>query len=300
MNFRGKKILVTGGSGFIGTNLIKKLISLGASVTNFDLANGQNVENENQLAAFIKKKYDIIYHLAGFSGSTESNKERLKSFRVNTLATVNLCQLILKYSPKTKIIISSSRLEYGKPQHLPVDENHPTIPVSCYGLSKLAATQMVLILHKINNLDVTIFRTSNVYGPHTDTKFAGYNIINHFIDLAQRGKTLTIFGDGTQKRDYLFIDDFVNAFILAATQPESWGQIYNLGAGVGIEFKEMVALIVKKVGKGQIEFIKWPKDFKEVETGDYITDFAKIKKELGFVPKIDFEQGIQKTINHKP
>lgn len=299
MDLSGKKILVTGGSGFIGTNLIKKLTSLGASVTNFDLANGQDIENENQLAAFIRRKYDIIYHLAGFSGSTESNKERLKSFRINTLATVNLCQQVLKYSPKTKIIISSSRLEYGKPQYLPVDENHPIQPTSAYGLSKLAATQTALIFHKINNFDVTIFRTSNVYGLHKDSKFAGYNIINHFIDLAQRDQTLTIFGAGVQKRDYLFIDDLVNAFVLAANQSVSSGQIYNLGAGVGIKFKEMVELIVKKIGKGKIKFVKWPKDAKVVETGDYITDLTKIKRELGFAPKIGFEEGIQKTINHK-
>lgn len=299
MNLKNQKILVTGGSGFIGTNLIKKLKSLGASVENFDLANGQDIENKNQLAAFIKRKYDIIYHLAGFSGSAESNNERLKSFRINTLATVNLCQQVLKYSPKTKIIISSSRLEYGKPQYLPVDENHPIQPTSAYGLSKLAATQTALIFHKINNLDVTIFRTSNVYGPHPKTGFAGYNIINYFVDQAKMGNPLTIFGKGNQKRDYLFIDDFVNAFILAATASNSSGQIYNLGAGVGIKFKDMVNLIVRKVGKGQIEFIKWPKDEREVETGDYVSDLSKIKKELSFIPKISFEEGIERTLKLK-
>lgn len=299
MNLKGKKILVTGGSGFIGANLIKTLISLGASVDNFDLSNGQNIENQNQLAANIRRIYDIIYHLAGFSGSSESNIERLKSFRVNTISTVNLCQSVLKYSPKTKIIISSSRLEYGKPQYLPVDENHPLEPTSAYGLSKLTATQTALIFNKTNNLDVTIFRTSNVYGPHKNTKFAGYNVINHFIDLAKMGNPLTIFGEGNQKRDYLFVDDLVGAFLLAATSKNSSGQIYNLGAGVGIKFKEMAALIAKIVGSGQIRFVSWPEDFASVETGDYITDITKIKKELGFAPKIDFEEGIERTLKLK-
>lgn len=296
MTLKDKKILVTGGAGFIGTNLVSKLRELKAQVDIYDLATGQDITNEKQLTSFIRRKYDIIYHLAGFSGSAESNRERLKSFQVNTLATVNLCQQILKYSPKTKIIISSSRLEYGNPQYLPVDESHPTIPISCYGLSKLTATQMALIFNKINNLDVTIFRTSNVYGPHQDTKFIGYNIINHFIDQALRDKTLTIFGDGTQKRDYLFVDDFVNAFILAAIQPESWGQIYNLGAGVDIKFKEMVNLIVKKAGRGKIKFAKWPKEARVVETGDYVSDITKIKKEFGFSPKVDFEEGVKKSL----
>lgn len=298
MNLKGKKILVTGGSGFIGTNLIKKLISFGALVTNFDLANGQNIDNENQLATYVKRKYDIIYHLAGFSGSSESNQERLKSFRINTFAAVNLYELLIKFSPKTKIIISSSRLEYGKLQYLPVDENHPIQPTSAYGLSKLTATQTALVFHKINNLDVTIFRTSNVYGPHKDTKFAGYNIINHFIDLVLKDKILTIFGDGTQKRDYLFIDDLVNAFLLA-TSKNSFGQIYNLGAGVGIRFKDMAALIVKKVGRGKLKFVKWPEDFQRVETGSYVTDLTKAKRDLGFNPKISFEEGVQRIVRGK-
>ena len=193
MNLKGKKVLVTGGSGFIGSHLIKKLLGLRAIVDNFDLSLGFDIQNSKQLKTYIKKEYDAVFHLAGFSGSAMSNKDQVKSFRINSLATVNLCELICKYSQKTKLVLSSSRLEYGNPQYLPVDENHPTIPTSAYGLSKLIATQMAQNYHKRDNLDVTIVRTSNVYGPHLLPTFPGYNVINHFIDLATQNKTLTIY-----------------------------------------------------------------------------------------------------------
>ena len=298
MNFKGKRILVTGGSGFIGVNLIKKLKELGAQIENFDLLLGFDIQNEKQLESTAKKQFEIIYHLAGFSGSSQSNLSGSKCFKINTLATANLLEFLAKYSPLTKLIISSSRLEYGKPVYLPVNEDHPTNPTSFYGLSRLLATQMALIYHQKNHLAVTVFRTSNVYGSHPKSKFSGFNIINYFIDLARQNKTLTIFGDGQQLRDYIFIDDLIEAFILAIS-PKAGGQIYNLGFGQGIRLKDMARLIVKKVGKGNLKFIKWPKDYQEVETGSYITDITKIKKELDFVPKVDFEEGILKTINDK-
>ena len=295
MTLKNKRILVTGGTGFIGQNLVKKCQSLGTLVDIFDISKGQDIENTKQLGKCIKNKYDIIFHLAGFSGSAESNKEKLKCLRINLLASVNLYDLITKFSPKTKLILSSSRLEYGPPQYLPVDEKHPTLPTSTYGLTKLTATQMAIIYHNQAGLDVTIFRTSNVYGPHRSNKFSGYNVINHFIDLAKDEKPLVIFGDGNQQRDYLYIDDFIEAVLLAVTQNTS-GQIFNLGAGTGIKFKKMAELIIKKVGKGAVKYVKWPDDFLILETGSYISDIRKIKRELGFSPKISFEEGIKKSL----
>lgn len=300
MTLKDKKILVTGGLGFIGVHLSAKLEKLGANVEIFDLEKGDNIEDSKKLETVASKKFDVIYHLAGFSGPSESNKDVKKSFNINTLSTVNLCELILKHSPKAKLILSSSRLEYGKPKYLPVDEKHPTNPISAYGLSKLTATQMALVYNKKHSLDVTIFRTSNVYGPHEKKQFPGYNIINDFIDKAERGETLTIYGDGSQERDYIYVDDLVEAFTAAAQNPDSsFGQIYNLGYGKGIKFKDMVNLISNKAGNRKVKFVPWPKSYKDVETGSYISNISKIKKQLGFLPKIGFEDGIVETIQAK-
>lgn len=289
------RVLITGGLGFIGSNLSRRLDEIGAQISIFDMAKGDDILNVNKVKNAIKRKPDVIYHLAGFSGSKESNENIEKSFNINTFATVNLLELVLKYSPKTKIILSNSRLEYGKPQYLPVDEKHSTLPTSAYGLSKLIAAQMALIYHKSNRLKVTIFRTSNVYGPHPPSKFTGYNIVNHFIDIAKNNGILTIYGDGEQLRDYIFIDDLIEAFMLAASKNTA-GEIYNLGYGQGIKFKDMASLIIRVVGKGEIKFTKYPKEAENVETGGYVSDLKKIKKELGFTPKIDFEEGIKRTL----
>src|SRR3989344_6714124 len=157
MNFKGKKILITGGLGFIGSNLSLRFKRQGADLTIFDIANGDDIQDYKNLKKAIFQKFDVIFHLAGFSGSKESNENVEESFKINTFAAANLFELVLKYSPKTKIILSNSRLEYGKPQYLPVDEKHPTLPTSAYGLSKLIATQIALVFHKLKGLNVTIF-----------------------------------------------------------------------------------------------------------------------------------------------
>src|SRR3990167_6124559 len=289
------RVLITGGTGFIGTHLVKRLQDLQAKVEIFDLSNGDDICDFQKVKATARKKFDVIYHLAGFSGSKESNENIEECFKINTIATVNLMKSLAKFSSSSKLVISSSRLEYGKPQYLPVDEKHPTLPISAYGLSKLIATQMALIHHKSNGLKVTIFRTSNVYGPHPSSKFSGYNIINHFIDIAKKNGILTIYGDGKQLRDYIFIDDLTEAFMLAADKNTS-GEIYNLGFGEGISLKDMAKKIIDKVGKGRLVYKKWPENYRKVETGSYISDINKIKNDLGFLPKIGFDEGIEKTI----
>lgn len=296
MNFNGKKILITGGNGFIGTNLAKRLRSCRGNVEVYDLDEGNDILDYPKLQSFIKKRFDFIYHLSGFSGSPKSNSQKLKSFKINSFAALKLCELIVKFSPSAKLIISGSRLEYGMPIYLPVDEKHPTLPNSIYGLTRLIASEIVMSFVKKRNLNATIIRTSNVYGPHPKVKFQGYNVINNFIDRALQNKVLTVFGDGKQIRDYIYIDDLVEAFILCS-KPKANGQIYNLGYGKGISFTRMVSLICQIAKKGKLIYQQWPKDTKEVETGDYISDISKIKKELGFEPKINFRLGIEKTIN---
>lgn len=295
MSFKGKRVLITGGLGFIGSNLSQHLEEKGAQISIFDKGSGDDICDVNKVKNAIKRKPDVIYHLAGFSGSKESNENVEKSFDINAFATINLFDLILKYSPRTKVILSNSRLEYGKPKYLPVNENHPTLPTSAYGLSKLIASQAALVYHKSDDLKVTIFRTSNVYGPHPTAKFFGYNVINHFIDTAKKNGILTIYGNGEQLRDYIFIDELVDAFILAADKDTS-GEIYNLGFGKGIKLKDMAKKIINQVGKGKIVFKKWPTDYSRVETGSYVSNINKIKNELGFSPKINFDQGLEKTL----
>jgi len=297
MNLKKKKILVTGGNGFIGQNLKDRFVSFGAHVDSYDIENGQDICNKSLIRKTIKNQYDYVYHLAAFSGSQKSLNSHGQCMKTNALATVLILDAIVDLSPTTKIITSGSRLEYGIPQYLPVDENHPTEPNSPYGLSKLICSQMAKVYGDTRNLKFTAFRTSNVYGPHHNSRFAGYNLINYLIDLAKNNKGLSVFGDGKQLRDYLFIDDLIDAFVLALN-PKSNNKIYNLGYGKGISLMDMTKLIVDTVGKGKIQKVAWPQDWKSIETGSYASDITKIKKELGFKPKINFKDGIKKTIEN--
>lgn len=291
-------ILITGASGFIGSHLQRRFEKLRYKVDTYDLESGQDILDISSLEPAVCRKYDFIYHLAGFSGSKRSNEEVTRSFEVNTISTANILSLILRYSRNTKLILSGSRLEYGIPKYLPVDENHPTRPNSAYGLSKLASSQIALAFAKSNGLKTTIFRTSNVYGPHPKLRFKGYNVINYFIDLALRKKEIEIFGLGKQLRDYIYIDDLIDAFV-GAIEKKSDGEVFNLGYGQPITLKEMATIIVKTVGKGKIISKPWPLEFKAVETGDYVSDISKISNCLSFKPKIDFETGVRLTYNNK-
>lgn len=291
---RKYKILVTGSSGFMGTNLKKRLEAENHYVCPYDLENGCDINDTKMLTKLIKQKFDVIYHLAGFSGSSRSNQESKKTFKLNTLSVINIIKLIIKLSPQTKLILSGSRLEYGTPKYLPVDEYHPTEPISVYGLSKLNASQIALTFAKSHSLKTTVFRISNVYGPHPKNNFQGYNVINHFLDLAIKNKEITIFGNGNQIRDYIFIDDLLTVFLLGINDKAN-GKIYNVGFGKPIKIKDMAKIIIKTAGKGKLVYSSWPKEFKSVETGDYITDIKKIRKELKFKPLIDFKTGVFKT-----
>lgn len=298
MNLKRKRVLVTGSDGFIGSRLLRKLQHLRAKVDQFDLSLKLDITNSLKLESYVKKKYDLIYHLAGISGTSQTMQTITNCINTNFQTTKNLIDLVLKYSPHTKIVLSGSRLEYGKPAYLPVDENHPQEPDTIYGITKLFCTQYAMSLAKSKRLNVTVFRTSNVYGPHPSKSFSGYNVINHFIDLALNNKSMTVFGKGEQKRDYIYIDDLVRGFVLAS-QEKANGHVYNLGFGKAIKFNKMIKTIKKIAGSGKIVSRPWPIHYQKVETGDYVSNISKIKKHLGFNPKINFKEGIEKTVNYK-
>jgi nucleoside-diphosphate-sugar epimerase len=180
----------------------------------------------------------------------------------------------------------------------PVDENHPLNPLTPYALNKTAAENLYLYYQRVYNIPVVIFRIANPYGPRCQMQHSKYAIINWFIRNAMEDKEIMIFGNGSQMRDYIFVEDLADAFIKASIEDKASGEIFNIGSGIGTKFYDMVTIIVEIVGKGKIKEIPWPSNYLNVETGDYITDITKIKKYLEWTPKYDLNEGILLTIEY--
>ena len=270
-SLKHKKILVFGGSGFLGSHLLKRLPH--ASDTGVDITDQSAVFN------LIKQGWDIIVNLAGISGTPINSRQIMVSFEVNVIGSLNLLEASRQLPHPPILFFSNSRQEYGRPQYLPVDELHPTHPTNLYGIHKLAVTHLAQLYHQTYDLPTIIFRTSNVYGKSPTNKPVNYNIVNQWLN----GGPITIFGTGSQKRDYLFIDDWVNAVVAALTTPKAYGQIFNIGSGQGQSLLSMAKTIAKSTGAKIIKK-PWPPDWQSVETGDYISDISKAKRILHWHP----------------
>ena len=312
--YSGKSVLVTGGLGFIGLNISQRLLELGANVTVLD--NFMPTEISKRLAgllAHIKvavadirdeekvervvRDQEVIFNLAGKSGAADSNKTPLNDLDINCRGQLNLLEACRSFNPEVAIVFPSSRLVYGKPLYLPVDEKHPLAPESIYAAHKLAVENYHLIYGRLYGLKATVLRISNPFGPFQAGEGRAYGIANSFIQAAVSGRPITLFGDGSQRRDYLYIDDLVEALLRAASLPESRGRIYNIGDGQGTSLLELAEMAVLEAGRGEIVHVPWPEEYLAIETGDYLSDISLARQELGWSPGTDIREGIARTVS---
>ncbi|MBL0059831.1 MAG: NAD-dependent epimerase/dehydratase family protein [Elusimicrobia bacterium] len=192
---------------------------------------------------------------------------------------------------------AGSRLQFGRIQNIPVDENHPLNPRTPYALNKTAAENMYRFYHEMYGIPCVLFRIANPYGPRSQMKHSKYSMVNWMLRQAMENKTIRIFGSGEQIRDYIYVDDLAEAFLQAAVTPACRGQVYNVGSGVGTTFKDMVQRILDTVGSGSVQYVPWPENYVNVETGDYVTHIEKFKKATGWFPLVAFKEGVQKTFD---
>ena len=312
--YKDKNILITGGLGFLGSNLARRLLELGANITLLDNLNplyGGNIFNVNDISEKVEivigdirnedalkpiiKKADFIFHLAAQVSYIDSISMPYDDLDINARATLTLCELCRKYNRDVKIVFTSSRMVLGKIDGTVFDEASPTNPLSLYGTHKLTAEKYLLMYYKDFGIRSSIFRITNPYGPRQQMKHNKYSLLGWFIRQAMENSTIRIFGDGDQIRDYVYIDDMVEPMQIISDQQESDGEIINLGSGTGTRFKDMVKTVVDIVGSGNIEFVPWPEDYEKVETGHSIADISKLKKLSDYTPEYDLSSGIEKT-----
>jgi len=313
--YKDRNVLVTGGLGFIGSNLSIELVRLGANVTIVDnmlprqggnLFNIEPVKDKvrinfsdvrNQLSMnHLVRGQDIIFHLAGQVNHVDSMRNPVQDLEINCQGTLVLMQALRNNNIDATVVYSGTRGEYGSTVNLPVNEDHPTNPKGIYAVTNLAAEKMILVYNQVYKIPAICLRITNTYGPRHQMMHDEYGVFNWFIKKAIDDEALPVFGDGMIIRDFLYIDDLIECLLMSAPTKKAVGEVFNVGTGIPVTFKEIAEKIVKIAGKGTYKFTDFTKERAEVEPGDYYADISKLGRIVGWEPKISLEEGIRRTI----
>lgn len=313
--FKNKKILILGGLGFIGSNIALKLSSE-ARVTIVDAmlpqfgGNLKNIEpikdkvavhisdirDTEKLVEFVRDA-NMIFSLAGQTSHIESMSDPITDLDINCRSQLSLLECCRKYNPGANILYASTRQVYGKPQYLPVDENHPTVPVDVNGIDKIAAESYYTLYTKIHGIKCVSLRLTNTYGPRQHMHGAKQGFVSIFIRKAISGEEIQIFGDGSFLRDFNYIDDVVNACLLAIGNPGLTHQIYNLGSSRHYSILEFVTRL-KKYCDFSYKCVPFPPDHKAIDIGDYYADYSRFYNQTGWEPVTSLDEGLKMTVDY--
>jgi len=306
--YRRRKALVVGADGFLGLNCVDALRALGADVSIVSRrarprAGGgagkvfRGDLRDRSLARAAVAGQTIVFDFAGVSSAVASNRDPLGHLDAECRGQLNLFHACAETPAAPLVVFCSSRLVYGRPQYLPVDEHHPLAPQSLYAVHKITAEHYLHMFHQTHGLDSCILRLSNPYGPRQPPEAKGYGVINHFIRAAARGEAIRVFGDGTQRRDYIYVHDVIAAALLCAAEAGCRNETFNLGGSAGVSLREAAQTVARLAGGTPVYFEPWPADYLAVETGDYATDLTKLRSRLRLPPETPFAEGLWKTLN---
>jgi nucleoside-diphosphate-sugar epimerase len=312
--FKGKQILITGGLGFIGSNLARRLVELGANVTLVDSlipeyggnlfniaaiedkvrVNISDVRDEHSMK-YLVKGHDYLFNLAGQTSHMDSMHDPFTDLEINAKSQLYILEACRRYNPEVKIVFASTRQIYGKPQYLPVDENHPLRPVDINGVNKLAGEWYHLLYNDVYGIRTCVLRLTNTYGPRMRVKDARQTFLGIWVRLLLEGKPFEVWG-GEQLRDFTYVDDAVEAFLLAATCEQANGRVYNLGGCEVVSLKELADLLIAANGGGEYQIHEFPADRKRIDIGDYYANDTRIRAEFGWEPKVTLREGLSRTL----
>ena len=316
-SFAGADALITGGLGFIGSHLARRLVGLGAKVTLVDSLipeYGGNVFNIHDIrdqvkvdltdvrdakamAALIKNR-QFLFNLAGQTSHLDSMTDPLTDLNINAAAQLQILEACRLHNRDLKIVFASTRQVYGRPKHLPVDENHPLNPVDVNGINKLAGEWYHLLYNDVYRIRACALRLTNTYGPGMRVKDARQTFLGIWIRQLIEQKPIQIFGNGEQRRDFNFVSDVVQALLDVAASEAADGQIFNLGHREHVSLQQLAELLIRTNGGGRYEIIPFPEDRKTIDIGDYYADFRKIESQLGWSPRVTLENGLQETLEY--
>ena len=313
--FKDARVLITGGCGFIGSMLARRLLQGGAKVTLVDsliplyggnLANIADIRDQvwlniadvrdpHAMAQLIRNQ-DYLFNLAGQTSHVDSMTDPFTDLEINATAQLSILEAVRKFNPSIRIVFASTRQLYGKPQYLPVDEKHPIVPVDINGIHKLAGEGYHMLYHKVYGIASTCLRLTNTYGPGMRVKDARQTFLGIWVKLLLNGHSIQVFGDGEQLRDFNYVDDAVDALVSAALRKEAVGEVMNLGSSEVTGLRRLAERLVAVHGAGTWELVPFPAERKAIDIGDYYGDWAKAKQLLGWAPRVGLDEGLRRTL----
>lgn len=315
MSFANANVLITGGAGFIGSNLAIRLIAEGANVTivdSFIPEYGGNLRNlapicdacrlnisdvrDSHAMRYLIQRQDYLFNLAGQTSHMDSMTMPFTDLEINTHAQLSILEACRQYNPTIRIVFAGTRQVYGRPQYLPVDEAHPIRPVDVNGINKVAGESYHLLYGDVYGIPSTVLRLTNTYGPRMRVKDARQTFVGIWLRLLLEGTPFEVWG-GEQLRDFTYVDDCVDAMLLAAQDDKAIGKIYNIGGEKNVSLLQLAQLLIAaNGGKGGYAVRQFPESRKKIDIGDYYSDDALIRKELGWTPRVPLEEGLSRTV----
>ena len=313
--FEGKRILITGGLGFIGSNLAHALADRCAELTLVDSlipqyggnlfnifgiedkarVNIADVRDSSSMDHLVQGQ-DFIFNLAGQVSHIDSMLDPFTDLEYNCRSHLSVLEACRKHNPEAKVLYAGTRGQYGKIERLPVDEDHPERPTDINGIHKMAGERYHLLYHRVHGLRTCSLRLTNTYGPRHYMRTSRQGVLSWFIRLALDGREIRLFGGGWQQRDFNYVEDVVEAFLMAAASPDADGQAFNIGSGRATTLREAADLAVRVTGTGRVTEAEFPEDKKKIEIGNYCADVRRAERVFGWRPKTPLEDGVRRTV----
>jgi UDP-glucose 4-epimerase len=314
--YRNRRVLVTGGLGFVGSNLCRALADLGARVVAVDsllpdyggnLANLEGYEERVRIniadvrghgMEYLVKGQDVLFNLAGQVSHVDSMSDPFTDLEINCKSQLWILEAVRRGNPDLKVVYAGTRQIYGRPQRLPVDETHPLQPIDVNGINKLSGEFYHLLYHSVYGIRACSLRMTNTYGPRQLIRHARQGFIGWFVRRALLGEEIQIFGDGSQRRDFDYVDDAVDAFLRAGADPAADGRVFNLGGDAPIRLLDLAKLLVELAGRGSWRLEPFPDERKRIDIGDFHADSSRIREVLGWRPTTPLREGLRRTLEY--
>ena len=313
--YRGRRVMITGGLGFIGSNIARSLVELGADVLVMDSLipdSGANFFNIDGIADrvrvniadvrqettmnYLVRDREVIFNLAGQVSHIDSMADPHTDLEINCRSQLSILEACRKNNPAVKVVYAGTRQVYGKPDSLPVTEDHLVRPVDVNGVNKAAGENYHLLYNNVFHVRACSLLLTNVYGPRQLIKHNRQGFIVWFILLALEGREIQIFGDGSQVRDFVFIDDAVDAFLRAGASDACNGHVFNVGGSEPMAHRELVALLIDVAGSGSVRYVPWPPEKKAIDIGSFYADSGRFRDTVGWEPRVSLRDGFARTL----